>query len=323
MRLCRVCGLAQLDDDPTDADEPRAVEPEALRLQAAEAVNRVEEAGYLRGAGTVTEFGSPHGGSWLPLFTSRGLIEMSDGPVDLVLDSFGMMHDADQAAAIARRAQRLAPGGTLLLQFHSLEAILRQGQWNALRHGHYAYYTLTSLVPLLARAGLVATTAWEFDLYGGTVLVAARRDGRSDAAVQRLRDREAATGVADPTVLARLQRAVDLDATALRDHLSEQKHFGRTVLGYGAASRAVALLAVAGVDTDLMTAIADASPAKHGRRMPGSGVPVISPADLVAAAPDEVLLLLPDLLPEVSRAYPALNGRWHVHPAPTHPSAKG
>ena len=320
LRLCRACGLAQLDDDQTNADEPRAVEPAALRLQAESAVALVERDGYLDQARTVTEFGSPHGGSWLPLFT--GLTETSDGPADVVLDSFGMMHDADQADAIRRRVDRVAPGGTLLLQFHSLEAIVRQGQWNALRHGHYAYYTLTSLVPLLAGVGLRVLTAWEFELYGGTVLLAARREGTPDARVEAILHREAAAGVLDPAVVGWLQRAVDLDASALRAHLVEQKRSGRRVFGYGAASRAVALLAVAGIDGDLLTAIADASPAKHGRRMPGSGIPVISPADLVAADPDEVLLLLPDLLPEVSAAYPALAGRWHAHRTPARPSGE-
>ncbi len=72
----------------------------------------------------------------------------------MIIDCFGMMHAADQAAAVAERAARLAPGGTLLLQFHSLAAIVRQGQWNALRHGHYAYYSATALSAMLAAAGL-------------------------------------------------------------------------------------------------------------------------------------------------------------------------
>ena len=34
MDVCRVCGLAQLADDDTVADEPRGVEPQALKDQA-------------------------------------------------------------------------------------------------------------------------------------------------------------------------------------------------------------------------------------------------------------------------------------------------
>ena len=44
--------------------------------------------------------------------------------------------------------------------------------------------------------------------------------------------------------------------------------------------------------------------------MPGTDVPIIAPEDLLAADPDCVLLTLPDLLAEVSAAYPQLAGRW-------------
>ena len=80
------------------------------------------------------------------------------------------------AAALAERAARLAAGGVLLLQYHSLDTIIRCGQWNALRHGHYAYYSTTALTAMLAAHGFSPRTAWQFELYGGTVLLAASRD---------------------------------------------------------------------------------------------------------------------------------------------------
>ena len=38
----------------------------------------------------------------------------------MVLDCFGMMHAADQFAALGERMTRVAPGGVLLPQYHSL-----------------------------------------------------------------------------------------------------------------------------------------------------------------------------------------------------------
>jgi hypothetical protein len=78
------------------------------------------------------------------------------------------------------------------------------------------------------------------------------------------------------------------------------------VLGYSAASRAVALLCSAGVDADLLPAVADASPGKRGLRMPGTAIPVISPRELTVAPPDAVLVFVPDLIPEVALAYPEI-----------------
>lgn len=103
MDLCTTCGLAQLADDDTVADEPRGVEPQVLRDQAADAVERVAESGWLRGR-TVREFGSPHGGTWLPLLADRGFVAAETA--DVVLDCFGIMHDPDQREAFRLRGQR-------------------------------------------------------------------------------------------------------------------------------------------------------------------------------------------------------------------------
>jgi len=318
MWLCSSCGLAQLVADPTVPEEPRGAEPAALVAQAAEAVTRVRAAGLLPAESRVIEYGSPHGGTWLGLLTGRGLRPVSDGePADVVLDCFGLMHSADQAAALAQRASRVAPGGVLLLQYHSLETIVRRGQWSALRHGHYAYYSTTALAAMLAAQGFCPYLAWRFELYGGTVLIAAGREDDAelepDGSVQRVLADEEQTGVCDPAALGGLQGRVHRDASRLRDWLVAERSAGNSVLGYGAASRAVALLCRARADRRLLPGVADASPAKQGLRMPGTDIPVVSPARLVADQPDAVLLFLSDLLAEVREAFPdveAAGGRW-------------
>ncbi|MBO0819312.1 MAG: transferase [Nocardiopsaceae bacterium] len=311
MWLCSNCGLAQLMEDPTVPEEPRGAEPAALAEQARDAVGRVAAAGLLPPGARVAEYGSPHGGSWLPLLRDRGLRPVGGtAEADIILDCFGLMHAAGQAAAMAERARRLAPGGLLLLQYHSLHTIVRRGQWNALRHGHYAYYSTTALVKMLAAAGLAPRFSWRFDLYGGTVLLGARReaddDGEPGEGVLVLLAAEAGARIRDPSVVGRLQREAASQADGLRGWLEARRAGGQTVLGYSAASRAVALLRLAGVDRDLLPAVADASAAKHGRRMPGTGIEIISPAELAARRPDAVLLFVPDLMAEVRAAYPEI-----------------
>ena len=318
MWLCASCGLAQLVADPTVPEEPRGAEPAALVAQAADAVRRASAAGLLPAGQTVAEYGSPHGGSWLGDLTACGLRPVSaDEPADVVVDCFGLMHAADQAVALADRALRVKPGGVLLLQFHSLDAIIRLGQWNALRHGHYAYYSTTALIEMLTAVGFQAQTAWRFELYGGTVLLAARRasdyPGAPDDSVGDLLAEDARVGVRDPAVLAGLQHDLVVQTSRMRAWLAAERAAGRTVLGYGAASRAVALLRMAEVDSSVLPAVVDASPAKRGLRMPGTDIPVISPAELGTRRPDSMLLFLPDILAEVRAAYPeveAAGGRW-------------
>jgi hypothetical protein len=318
MWLCSSCGLAQLVADGTVPEEPRGSEPAALVAQVVDAVARVAGTGLLARGSLVTEYASPHGGSWLGLLAGRGLGLAQEGePADVVIDCFGLMHAPDQSAALAERVARVAEGGVLLLQYHSLGTIVRFGQWNALRHGHYAYYSTAALAGMLGAAGFSPFMAWNFELYGGTVLLAASRDGdvraAPDPSVQALLAEDFRAGVRDPAVVAGLQRQAQARAEGLHDWLVAERSAGRTVLGYGAASRAVALLTRAGVDGELLPAVVDASPAKQGLRMPGTEIPIVDPAVLRVRKPGAVLLFVPDLLPEVRAAFPeveAAGGRW-------------
>ena len=318
MWLCSSCGLAQLVADATMPEEPKGTEPAALVVQAADAVERVASAGLLPDGARVAEYGSPHGGSWLGLLAERGLRSVHDGQsADVILDCFGMMHCADQSAALAERTARVSPGGVLLLQYHSLDTIIRCGQWNALRHGHYAYYSTAALAAMLAANGFTAHTAWQFELYGGTVLLAARRGtsarGEPDGPVQSLLEEDARVGVRDAGALKGLQDQAQSQAVRLHDWLVSERSAGRTVLGYGAASRAVAFLRLARVGRSLLPAVIDASPGKQGLRMPGTDIPVADPSQLTTHPPAAVLLFVTDLLKEARAAFPeveAAGGRW-------------
>ena len=60
--------------------------------------------------------------------------------------------------------------------------------------------------------------------------------------------------------------------------------------------------------------IVDGAPAKQGRRMPGTDIPIVAPDALLAADPEKILLMLPDLA-RASCATPGreLADRWVVY----------
>jgi len=312
-------GLAQLEADPTTPEEPRGVEPAALVAQAEAAVDQAEAAGFVRSGTRVLEYPSPHGGTWVEQLARRDMVEVTEGPAELIVDIFGMMHDADQRAALLERRDHLADDGVLLMQYHTLAAIMRGGIWNALRHGHFAYYSTPALVRMGAEVGLTAVGAWEYPLYGGTIMLAfakegSRWGGQADD-VTAMVERETAEGVLDPSSVAILGTALRESVAEIGAYLRGTQERGLTVAGYGAASRTSALLRASGIDASQVVAVADASTAKHGRTMPGNRIPIVSPDDLVGLAPDRVLLFVPDLLDEVRRALPQIEangGRWVV-----------
>jgi hypothetical protein len=74
---------------------------------------------------------------------------------------------------------------------------------------------------------------------------------------------------------------------------------GRKVAAYGAAAKGNTLLNFAGVRADLLPYVVDRNPAKQGKFLPGSRIPVVDEAHLRADRPDVVLILPWNLREEV------------------------
>ncbi len=319
MVMCLDCRLIQLESDATTPEEPRGLEPRALVEQAEAAVDHAEARGYVQPGVRVLEYPSPHGGSWVEQLERRSLIEVSQGPAELLVDIFGMMHESDQRAALISRISQMSADAILLMQFHTVAAIIRSGFWNALRHGHFAYYSTPVLIRMAADLGLTAISASEYPLYGGTILLALAKEGSRWAGqsedVPGLVDREIADGVLEPMTVASLNESLASSAAALHTYLADARSRSQTVVGYSAASRTSALIECGGITAKDLVAVADAAPGLHGRTMPGSRIPIVSPAEVVERRPDKVLLFVPDLLDEVRRALPEIElsgGRWVV-----------
>ena len=179
----------------------------------------------------------------------------------------------------------MAPAAILLLQYHSLETIVRLGPVErpparALRvlldqraGGDVGSQRIQSsdgvaLRPLRRHhpvGGLPQSDGRRGPRrLGGCALVGGRLPGSSRSRSSPL---AAGPGGGPRTRAPRLARTA---AETMEE----------CVIGYGAASRAVALLCKAEVDRRLLPAVVDSSTAKHGLRMPGTDIPIVGPATL-------------------------------------------
>lgn len=315
--LCPACSLAQLGPvEPRLPEPPLAVES-ATSLAHAEASvpDLIRDYPELSGT-TVAEFDSHHGGSWLGHLRAAGCRTVADGErAQLVVDVHGLAHEPAIGHSLAQRVERLAPGGMLVLEFHHLLPLFVESQFDTIRHGHWAYLSLGAVCRLAAPLGLAVTSVRRVPLFGGSLQVMLRHTGvggeqkMADASVKAVLDDEAAAGLDDADRLASLHAAAHRSATALHDYLVDQRDRGRTVLGYGAPSKAPVLLGTSGVGPELLPFTVDAAPAKHGRRIPGCDVPIRPVGDLRAARPDVVLILTWDIADEVISQLEA-DGGW-------------
>jgi hypothetical protein len=102
---------------------------------------------------------------------------------------------------------------------------------------------------------------------------------------------EAEWGVRDPATYSEFSARVDERLRELREILAARKRQGRRLAAYGAAAKGVMLLNALEVAPDVLDFVVDRNPQKQGRRLPGSGLPIRPPEDLLTEMPDDVLLL--------------------------------
>ena len=303
--VCDECHLVQLGRERGFHPEPQmAVDSQTALDHARSSVDEIVADERLLPGATVIELDSSHGASWLPAFRDAGLRPVGeDGKADLVVDVHHLMHVDDLGATIRAHAGRLAPRGRLVLEFFHVLPVVEKALIDTIRHGHFVYLSVLAAVPLLSRHGLTVTRAKLVDVYGGSVRLTAgltEEIPEVSSSVDDVIERERAAGLDGAESLGALAAEGARAAESFRAHLEQLRRDGRRVAGYGAPSKATVLLALAGVGADLLPYTVDLSPAKHGCRVPGAGVPIRPVEDLLVDRPDDVVVLTWDIADEVA-----------------------
>jgi C-methyltransferase C-terminal domain/Putative zinc binding domain len=301
---CPDCALVQLGPVEALAEEPvRAVESETSRRHAARTVAAVMADYPFLVGGTVREFASHHGGSWLDALAAYGCTPALDSErADLVVDVHGLAHEQDLAGQLALRANALAPDGLLVIEHHHLLPLVEQTQFDTVRHGHWTYLSLFAVSKLAARHGLRPVRAVGEPVFGGSLrIVLAHQESvhAPDSSVAEVLAAEAEARLDSGNGLKLLAERAAESAAKLHAYLTRLRESGRTVAGYGAPSKAAILLGVSGIGRDLLPYTVDASPAKHGLAIPGDRIPIESVDVLRERRPGTVLILTWDIADEV------------------------
>lgn len=198
----------------------------------------------------------------------------------------------------------LKPGGTITLEFPHLMQLIEHTQFDTVYHEHFSYLSLHTVSKIFAATGLRIWHVEELPTHGGSLRVygAHAHDARATtSAVTDLLQDEVNRGLQRLKTYLDFQPRADKIKNDLLAFLIEHKRAGNKVGAYGAAAKGNTLLNYAGVKPDLLPFVCDASPAKQGKFMPGSHLPILPPAHLATDPPDFVLILPWNIAAEVQQ----------------------
>ena len=215
--------------------------------------------------------------------------------VDLVAANNVLAHVPDINDFVRGFALLLKDDGVATFEFPHLLRLLRENQFDTVYHEHYSYLSLGTVERVFAANGLAVFDVEELPTHGGSLRVFAQRGDRGKRAkgdvVARVLADEAAAGLASTTGYEGFQARIDKLKDDFVAYLIEARRAGRTVAAYGAAAKGNTLMNYAGVRPDHIAFVADRNPAKQGRFMPGSRIPIVGEERLREARPADIVLL--------------------------------
>lgn len=206
----------------------------------------------------------------------------------------------------------LKPEGVITLEFPHLMRLIEQAQFDTVYHEHFSYLSLYTVNRIFTATGLRVWKVEELPTHGGSLRVfgchaGARRE--TDVSVATLLKEETRRGLQQLETYLAFQPRAERIKDGLLAFLIEQKRAGRKVGAYGAAAKGNTLLNFAGIRPDLLPYVCDAAPAKQGKFLPGSHIPILSPGHLSAEVPDFVLILPWNIADEVQQQNVALRAQ--------------
>jgi SAM-dependent methyltransferase len=228
-------------------------------------------------------------------------------PADLVVANNVLAHVPDINDFLGGITRLLKPTGRASIECPHLLRLLSGNQFDTIYHEHYSYLSLKVVQRIATYAGLGVVDVEELPTHGGSLRIWLAHQGAVEptAAVAAALAEEAMAGLETLEAYDCFQQGAEAAKHGLLEFLLQAKRQGRRVLGYGAAAKGNTLLNYAGIRSDLLPAVADRAPSKQGKHLPGSHIPVISPEQLAAQAPDALLLLPWNLIDELRQQLPS------------------
>lgn len=213
---------------------------------------------------------------------------------DLIVANNVLAHVPDINDFVSGFRELLKLNGVATFEFPHLYRLVAGRQFDTIYHEHFSYLSLTAVKRIFEANGLSIFDVEEFSTHGGSLRVYAQRaDGRriAESRVEGVLSLEAAAGMLGIEFYSTLESGMLDIKRGLLEFLLAAQQRGEQVVAYGAAAKGNTLLNYCGIRADLIVYAVDRNPAKQGKFLPGSRIPIVSENRLAVDRPPWILIL--------------------------------
>jgi len=247
---------------------------------------------------TGIKFGSyyPEHIQLIPDFFSAAAIQREFGSRRAkVVTSFSMFYDLEDPLAFMREVHDvLDDDGIWVFEQSYMPTMLQTNSYDTACHEHLEYYALKQIKWMADRAGFALVDVEFNDVNGGSFSVTARKSQHTSlmpTAVRGLLEEEQRLGLDTLEPFRAFAARVDAARRELQDFVQSARREGKNVAGLGASTKGNVILQYCGFTERDIFAVGEVNQDKFGCFTPGSWIPIIPEADLLARHPDYVIIL--------------------------------
>ena len=224
-------------------------------------------------------------------------IQLDKADVITATNVFAHVDDLDDF--VGGVVSNLKENGVFCIEVPWLHRLILRTQFDTIYHEHLSYFLLKPIKQKLRSFGLEVFRCEMAWVHGGTLRVYASNRGvrEKEVSVGMIEALELGAGLYDFSTYEHYSKRVDQCKEAFL--ASVKKLEGKRVVGYGACAKGAMLINSLGMDNKSIIAIADDTPSKQGKYMPGCDIPIVTAGHMREMDPEVMILFAWNFAPEL------------------------
>ena len=247
-----------------------------------------------KGIPTITKF-----------FGSKLAIELkkSGKKVDCIIANNVLPHTPELTDFIKGLELLINPNGVIVIQFSAyLLPLIKNGQFDHIYHEHFSYFSLTTIKQILKKFKLEIIDVEELNVHGGSIRLYIKKIGQTKKEsknVKKLLKKEKEFGITKKETYRNFQNQILEKKISIWKFFSVAKKEKKKIACYGAPAKGNTMLNYCQIGKDFINFTVDKNPAKQGKLLPGTHIPIFNLKKINEFKPDYLVILPWNLKEEI------------------------
>jgi 2-polyprenyl-3-methyl-5-hydroxy-6-metoxy-1,4-benzoquinol methylase len=222
---------------------------------------------------------------------------------DLIICNNVLAHVPDILDFVSGLKKLLSVNGVLTIEFPHFYNLLKKVQFDTIYHEHFSYLSLTAVIKLFKRFNLNIFKVKKIKTHGGSLRIYIKHNKNiniiEDSSVKNIINLEKKSRIFYKESFLKFRNKTKSIKIKTLKFLNNLKLRNKKIIIYGAAAKGNTFLNYCGINSKLINFAVDKNPAKVGKYLPGSKIPIYNISEIYSTNPDYIIIMPWNLKDEI------------------------